>query len=153
MDYRSQVLQPNERVKAVGNLHWSVYLSGVLLLALADILVFIALRKDPGERHTVLVSAVIIFVVAIAHIALTWLRCRGTEIVVTNQRVLYKSGIVTRHTTEMNISKIETVDVVQGIGGRLLNYGTLLIHGTGETLEPLRQVMAPVTLRNAIRVG
>jgi len=72
---------------------------------------------------------------------------------VTNQRVLYKSGIVTRHTTEMNISKIETVDVVQGIGGRLLNYGTLLIRGTGETLEPLRQVMAPLTLRNAIAVG
>jgi hypothetical protein len=74
MDYHSQVLQPNERVKAVGNLHWSVYLSGVLMLALADILVFIAFGKGPGERHVVLVSAAIIFVAAVAHIALTWLR-------------------------------------------------------------------------------
>jgi uncharacterized membrane protein YdbT with pleckstrin-like domain len=153
MDYGSQVLQPNERVKAVGTLHWSIYLSGVLLLALADILVFIAIRNGPDARHTVLISAIVIFVAAIAHIGLTWLRCRATEIVITNRRVLYKSGIVTRHTVEMNISKIETVDVVQGIGGRALNYGTLLIRGTGETLEPLRQVMQPLTLRNAIGVG
>ncbi len=153
MDYNSQVLQPNERVKAVGTLHWSVYLPGVLLLALADVLVFVALGKDPGARHTVLLSAAVIFAASLAHIALTWLRCRGTEILVTNRRVLYKSGIVSRHTAEMNISKIETVDIVQGIGGRLLNYGTLLIHGTGETLEPLRQVVAPLTLRNAIAVG
>lgn len=153
MDYHSEVLQANETVKAVGALHWSVYAQGLLLLAIADVLVFVAVGRQPGQRHTVLAAAAVIFVASLAQIAVTWLRCRSTEIVITDKRVLYKSGIVARHTAEMNISKIETVDVEQSLGGRLLNYGTLLIRGTGETLEPLRQVVAPIALRNAIAVG
>ena len=37
----------------------------------------------------------------------------------------------------MNVSKIETVDVEQGLGGRIWGYGTLLIRGTGSGFEPL----------------
>jgi len=154
MDYDKQVLQPNETVKAVGTLHWSVYAQGLVLLAAADGLVFSALRMVAGsQRDMTLRGAIFAFVLALVLLIVTWLRCRGTEIVVTDKRVLYKRGLVTRHTVEMNISKIESVDVQQGIGGRLLDYGTVLIRGTGETLEPLRQVVAPLTLRNAIAPG
>jgi len=154
MDYDKQVLQPNETVKAVGTLHWSVYAQGLVLLAAADGLVFSALRMVAGShRDMTLRGAIFAFVLALVLLIVTWLRCRGTEIVVTDKRVLYKCGLVTRRTVEMNISKIESVDVQQGIGGRLLDYGTVLIRGTGETLEPLRQVVAPLTLRNAIAPG
>lgn len=154
MDHDSQALQPDETVKAVGTLHWSVYAQGLLLLAVADGLVFSAVRMAAGShRDQTLHGAMFAFALALVLLVVTWLRCRGTEIVVTDKRVLYKTGIVTRHTVEMNISKIESVDVQQSIGGRLLNYGTVLIRGTGQTLEPLRQVMAPLALRNAIAVG
>ena len=53
----------------------------------------------------------------------------------------------------MNVARIETVDVMQGIGGRIFNYGTLLIRGTGAGIEPLRGVGAPIRLRNAIVLG
>jgi hypothetical protein len=53
----------------------------------------------------------------------------------------------------MNISKVETVDVEQGVLGRMLNYGTVLVRGTGESLEPLRHIEAPLALRNAITAG
>jgi uncharacterized membrane protein YdbT with pleckstrin-like domain len=82
-----------------------------------------------------------------------WIRRKGTEIVVTDRRVIYKRGFIARRTVEMNISKVETVDVEQSIAGRLLGYGTVLIRGTGESLEPLRHVEAPLTIRNAITVG
>jgi uncharacterized membrane protein YdbT with pleckstrin-like domain len=149
-----QVLQPGEIVKAVGSLHWTVYFQGLVLLAVADATVLAALRMASGtNRNSTLVLATIAFVFALLLLLVTWLRCRGTEIVITDKRVLYKSGIVGRRTLEMNISKIESVDVQQGIGGRLLDYGTVLIRGTGETLEPLAPVVAPIALRNAIAVG
>ena len=53
----------------------------------------------------------------------------------------------------MNISKVDTVDVEQSVLGRMLNYGTVLVRGTGESLEPLRHVASPLALRNAITVG
>jgi hypothetical protein len=53
----------------------------------------------------------------------------------------------------MNISKIETVDVMQGILGRIFDYGTVVIRGTGSGIEPLRHIAAPLELRNAIVVG
>jgi hypothetical protein len=53
----------------------------------------------------------------------------------------------------MNVGKIETVDVEQGVGGRIWGYGTLLIHGTGSGFEPLVGIGAPLLIRNAIITG
>jgi len=72
---------------------------------------------------------------------------------VTDRRVIFKRGILSRHTVEMNVSKIETVDVEQGLGARMLGYGTVLIRGTGVGLEPLVGVGSPLLIRNAIVVG
>ena len=75
-----------------------------------------------------------------------------TEIVVTDRRILFKEGFLRRRTMEMNMSKVETVDVVQSIPGRIFNYGTILIRGTGSSYEPLSLIGDPLTLRNAILV-
>jgi hypothetical protein len=42
------------------------------------------------------------------------------------------------------------VDVIQSIGGRIFNFGTVLIRGTGSTYEPLSMVADPLALRTAI---
>ena len=57
------------------------------------------------------------------------------EFVVTNKRVIVKTGLISRRTLEMNLNKIESVNVDQSILGRLLNYGTITIIGTGGTKE------------------
>ena len=61
-----------------------------------------------------------------------WFRRWTTEIDVTNRRIVYKCGLIKRHTVEMNMDKVESVDVDQSIFGRLLNYGDITIRGTGE---------------------
>jgi len=48
------------------------------------------------------------------------------------------------------MGKVATVDVDQSVLGRLLNYGTVTVKGTGLTFEPLRRVESPIELRNAI---
>ena len=51
-----------------------------------------------------------------------------TEIAVTDRRIIYKRGFITRHTDEMNMDKVASVDVDQSILGRMLDYGTVHVH-------------------------
>jgi len=53
-----------------------------------------------------------------------------SEFVITNKRIIIKTGFISRKTLEMNLSKIESVNVEQGILGRILGYGTITIIGT-----------------------
>ena len=64
-----------------------------------------------------------------------------------------KTGWISVRTEEMNISKVETVDVNQSVIGRILGYGDVLVKGTGASLEPVYRVSGPIALRNAITVG
>ena len=74
-----------------------------------------------------------------------------TEFAITNRRVIYKRGFVWRITAEMNMDKVETVDVGQSILGRLLDYGLLQVKGTGSGQGIIvKRIAAPVALRNAI---
>jgi uncharacterized membrane protein YdbT with pleckstrin-like domain len=154
MPYYLKVLQPGETVRVVGRLHWLIYANAVLLLVIALAIALLAAElADPTQRQFVLVVALVVAVLGGLVFLGAWIRRKGTEIVVTDRRVIYKRGFIARRTVEMNISKVETVDVEQSIAGRLLGYGTVLIRGTGESLEPLRHVEAPLTIRNAITVG
>ena len=60
------------------------------------------------------------------------------------------SGFVRRHTVEMNMDKVETVNVDQSILGRILGYGTIHVLGTGQGIEGLSRIAAPIAVRNAI---
>ena len=70
----------------------------------------------------------------------TWIDRWLTELAVTNNRIIYKYGLIRRYTAEMNMDKVESVNVVQSILGRLLDYGTIDIMGTGQGFESLREL-------------
>jgi uncharacterized membrane protein YdbT with pleckstrin-like domain len=50
----------------------------------------------------------------------------------------------------MNMDKIESVDVEQPLVGRLLNYGDIIIHGTGDSKEVLEEIDHPLDFRSRI---
>ena len=68
----------------------------------------------------------------------------------TDHRVIYKSGLLSRHTIEMNRDKVESVDVDQSLLGRIFGYGTVVVRGTGGSLEPIRNIGDPLTFRTYI---
>ena len=70
-----------------------------------------------------------------------------TELVITNRRIIAKVGLISRHTIEINLSKVESISVSQSILGRLLNYGDLEIVGTGGTREPILYISEPLMFR------
>jgi uncharacterized membrane protein YdbT with pleckstrin-like domain len=154
MAYYTKVLQPDEKVLAVGHLHWSIYRHALLLLLVAlALLVGSFWAPQPDGPTGVRMVAGALGVVGVLMFLATSIRRRATEIVVTDRRVIFKRGILSRHTVEMNVSKIETVDVEQSLTARLLGYGTLMIHGTGSDIEPLQRIDHPLAIRSAIVAG
>ena len=69
------------------------------------------------------------------------------EFAVTNRRVIVKTGLISRRTLEMNLNKIESVNVDQSIFGRMLGYGTITIIGTGGTRESFPDISNPLKFR------
>jgi len=74
----------------------------------------------------------------------------SSEFAVTNKRVIWKEGIISRTTGEMTLGKIENVQVEQSFVGRILNYGTVALVGTGGTRESFDLIGAPLRFRKAI---
>lgn len=64
--------------------------------------------------------------------------------------MIFKTGILRRRSIEMNMDKVESVDVDQSILGPIFDFGTVLIRGTGASLEPLYQIQDPLRLRSQI---
>lgn len=151
--YLEHILQPGETVRFNGTLHWVIFVPGFVLLVIAAV-ALVGLATHPAGHITVLwIVAAAALALGILHLISAWIMRLSTEIAVTNRRVIYKTGLVSRRTVEMNMDKVESVDVAQGIIGRVLNYGTVLIRGTGAGLEPLQRIAQPLALRNAITAG
>lgn len=75
------------------------------------------------------------------------IRRATSEFVITNKRVIVKVGLIRRKTLEMNLQKIESVNVEQGIMARILGYGTVTIVGTGGTKESFADIRKPLVFR------
>jgi uncharacterized membrane protein YdbT with pleckstrin-like domain len=74
-----------------------------------------------------------------------------SEFVITNRRIIIKTGFIARSTFEMNLSKIESVNVDQSVIGRVLNYGSITIIGTGGTKESFNNISKPLNFRKAFQ--
>jgi len=70
-----------------------------------------------------------------------------SEFAITNKRLIIKTGLISRHTLEMNLSKVESINVDQSILGRMLDYGSIAIIGTGGTREPFDNIAHPMEFR------
>ena len=80
-----------------------------------------------------------------------YIRQITNEFVITNRRVVVKRGLFARTTFEMNLNKIETVNVDQSIWGRIFGFGTITIVGTGGTRELVGSISKPLEFRRKIQ--
>ena len=84
-------------------------------------------------------------------LAKAWFDQWITEIGVTDRRVIFKKGFIRRDTIEINMDKVESVEVDQSILARLLDYGYVRVRGTGQgDLCKIKYVAQPIELRNHI---
>lgn len=151
MRYVDQVLQPGEEVRRVTTISRVGFLRGLAALVAGLVILFLTLPLAmPFLRLSGQVAALLLVAFALYLIGLAWWRRFTTEVAVTDRRVIYAVGFVNRHTVEINMDKIESIDVEQGLMARLLNYGDIAIHGTGDTHEVLREIDHPLEFRSCV---
>jgi uncharacterized membrane protein YdbT with pleckstrin-like domain len=106
-----------------------------------------------AELHWIIFIWPVIFsfvLIGIPWLIAAILQKKTTEMAVTNKRVIIKTGIISRRTIEMNLSKIENIEVNQSIIGRIFGYGIITIVGTGGTHEPFKNVSQPLDFRKSV---
>jgi uncharacterized membrane protein YdbT with pleckstrin-like domain len=97
----------------------------------------------------ILLGVLLLPAVGIGLIFLIWayISYKTTEFAVTDKRIIAKTGLVSRNTVEMFLDKVESLNVTQTVLGRILDYGTVTIRGTGSTSEPIKNISALLDLR------
>ena len=101
--------------------------------------------------HLILLGLITLPLVGIGLIfwGIAFVRYKTTELAITNRRVIAKFGFISRRTVELNINKVESIQVDQGVLGRIFNYGTLMIAGTGSSQAPIVGISSPMDFRRA----
>ena len=170
MLYVQQSLGPDEELIHVGSFHWMYTVNAFMsiffgmLISLIVIIGGIAIEKKLGHFSVDLPlnvaipslpvyvkgGAFLMFVMGVYAFAIKMVHKATTEIAITDVRLIYKTGVVARNVGEISIDRIEGVNVLQSVLGRLFGYGRLAIRGMGVGEVVLPPVENPIGFRQAI---
>lgn len=167
MSYIQDNLMPNEKVLFKARIHPAVFLPSIVSFMLTIVIFIFGLSQaavisttgaPPPEVNgakTIVGMFIMCFSGALFLCSFllglqALIMMFTTEFGVTNRRVIAKTGFLRRHTLEILLPKIESVAVRQNILGRLLNFGTVTVTGTGGTRESFRAIVEPIAVRRKI---
>lgn len=80
-----------------------------------------------------------------------WIDRQTSEFAVTDRRIIIKVGLISRKTMDLNLSKVESIDVEQGFAGRMFGFGTMMVVGTGGSRETFHYIADPTAFRRAVQ--
>ena len=166
MGYVEDNLMSNEKILFTARVHPAVFLQSIVVFIFSIFLFIYGFSKaatiskagSPApviDATTVLGSFILFFSVGVFLYAIflglqAAVAMFATEFAVTNRRVIAKTGFVRRNTLEMLLPKIESVSVNQSVLGRMLNFGSVTVTGTGGTQESFNAIIEPIGVRKKI---
>lgn len=130
--YIESSLGQNERIVYKAQVSWLSQFGRLVVGALFALLI----REIP-----------IIGIIGILFIIVAVLNVMTTELALTNKRLIAKAGFIRRQTIELNIDRAESLSVIQGFWGRIFNYGSIVIRGTGGSHAPIPYIARPMEFR------
>jgi len=165
MGYVDRNLVPGETLLYRTRHHWLVLLGpffgGLLFLVpgIALMVEAIATRDSAGlavgsatiSPKVMVVSGVVLAAAAIITFSYGVAKRNATEMAVTNRRVLIKTGMTSRRTLDLMLSRVESIGVEETAAGRMLGYGSVVVRGTGGTPEPFLMIAHPQEFRRAVQ--
>jgi membrane protein YdbS with pleckstrin-like domain len=137
MAYAEKNLAPGETILYRARYHWVFYGFSIVVVVLAAALGLASLRAtqqqagDEIGRPLAWIAAAFVVIALIAFLARRF-RANLDEFVVTNRRVIRKVGLVAREIQHAPLEKIQDVTIEQGILGRMLGYGTVIVETASE---------------------
>lgn len=170
MLYVEQSLGPDEELVHVGQFHWFYTVTafasilwgvvGSLIILQLVIVGYMFMERFPQDisfYHAIQymhpgfkILAFVIFILGVMSFAQKMIVKATTEIAITNNRLVYKRGLIARNVGEISIDRIEGVNVLQSIFGRIFNYGRLSIRGMGIGEVILPPIESPIVFRQEI---
>jgi uncharacterized membrane protein YdbT with pleckstrin-like domain len=138
--YIESNLLSDEQVVYTARLHWIIFLKPFALVLLGLIFLFI----QPIIGAVVILIGLAAFVPPVVDYF-------SSEFGVTNKRVVIKVGFVRRRTLELLLRHVEAISVDQSVTGRILDFGSLTLTGTGGVTELFHNVRSPLELRRRVQ--
>jgi hypothetical protein len=157
LPYVQSSLVSGERIVYCGRVHSAILTPGICFFLLATICLLLGAAIKAHSRNLSDTSStfgffgVLLYSLSLVVLISELIRKLTTELAVTNQRVIAKIGLISRRTLEMNIAKVENIQVDQGIFGRIFGFGEITVVGTGGTREPFRCIADPLSFRRAVQ--
>lgn len=142
MGYPDSVLAGDERVVLHRHPHWKRLIGPLIALLLttaaASFAAAVVSRTDWDPKARQVVSAVIAAIWLFLVIWLTvrpFLAWKTTHFVITDRRVMYRHGIVSRAGIDIPLARINSVEFQHGLIDRMVRTGTLIIESASQ--DPL----------------
>lgn len=135
MAYPQRLLGEGEEVVADLHPHWKAFVQPALLLVLIVGLASFGVAAMPAGRwHRAGQLAVLggALLAALAGCLLPYLRWRTTHYVLTNRRVVVRTGILGRQGRDVPLHRVNDVTFGHSFFERMLGCGTLTIESAGE---------------------
>ena len=158
MSYVETNLIPGEQVLYKTGLHWIVLLGPVIVACFFGlpglgllIGAMLSIGSKEGFAGGMLIGGIVLLASGGLLVFLGYLSRKATEMAVTNKRIIIKVGLLSRRTFELLLSKVESIGVEEGLLGRMLGYGSVVVRGTGGTPEPFRNVAHPIEFRRQVQ--
>ena len=157
MGYIEKNLVPGETLAYRTGCHWVVLVWPVLVGIVTGILAFVFLAsaylgtKKGSTFPGMVVLGTLAGVATVVVIGAGIIRRAATEVAVSNMRVLIKTGLFSRRRIEVLLPKVESISVDESILGRILGYGSVIVRGTGGTLETFNAIARPNELRRQVQ--
>lgn len=151
MGYVENNLLKGEEIVYKAKIHWAIFIPTIVWCIIT--VLFMTELNDVDNsadfNHSLKNTILLMIVITICCFIHELLKMLSSEYVLTTKRLILKSGIISRKTTELMLTKCEGVSVEQSILGRILNYGTLKAT-TGGVTSKYKKIANPVFFRNRI---
>ena len=150
MGFIEENLISDEEIVYKADVSWFVYLNPLAWMA-AAIVIYIVGRFEIGiSSPAVLIFSIFVALISFSRFSTAFSHQYYTEIGITNKRIIAKFGFIARETLEIPLNRIESVTIDQSVAERITCCGTVAVHGTGQTLAPVRFIDEPVRFRNEL---
>jgi uncharacterized membrane protein YdbT with pleckstrin-like domain len=157
MDNYVVILEKDEKVHLEQPFHW-IYFTGILMTVLVGVGLVLFLEVTDMFRSTQFMGFSLRFLLQVVfslfvllNIADSYLNYRASSYIITNKRVIVSSGWLMKNMRDIMLHRIEGVQVVQTIPGRILNYGSVVLYGMGTCVDSLPLLADPFRFRAAIQ--
>jgi uncharacterized membrane protein YdbT with pleckstrin-like domain len=165
MSYVKKSLVPGETLLYETRHHWIVLL-GPLLMTLVFVVVAVGLLSEAFQAkngkgvaagasemgiHAMELGAIALLLATIGTLAYGVVKRNATEMAVTNKRVLIKTGMGSRRTLDLMLSRVESIGVEETFTGRMLGFGSVVVRGTGGTPESFVMIAQPQEFRRNVQ--